>query len=749
MHRLAPFALIALILSLTMVLSVRSVAMPQMETSRTLPERVYSDSAGMDSWYSRSANENAPEQTVVIGWHQEAHDAQHTGYSPVDVPMPWEFLWQWNGSCDSPMGSDCRPGDPEEGWTFEVPAKSHLVAGGGRLYLPVGEHGVWALRESDGGTAWHNSGIESYCTAAYDPEMRVVFVAGSNGWLYKLDASDGRMIDSFEADSGLNLAPIIAGDRVYVVSDNGMLYAVDKSTMSQDWVYVAGSAGQTPAAYSEAYDVLVFGSEDLYVHGVNNEDGSQRWREKPTVNVPGDLSYVGGDGRQYRTYNYEHGWPVVAGEHGVVLVRLRLPKSAMWGVPDQNTANWFANSNEAIRVFLTSRPELQTLFALDLDDGSRAFIPAVGTGGLETPDKDNTLGPPPVVKRFANGDEVVYTIWRNGQKCEAGDCSDPRWDAVMGEMMLDDTTVSGYQAGDCRFVRFRSPRDHLITDEMGKVSMAGDTLFHSHWVALYSYRITDRSSGRGATYEDPIETEQLHSIVNRVSNELGWVECQPDSSHFCSGQIDTYGDQRTFDGGYWAFFNTCDPPYQCCTGYDCVAAYSDGYKPRYAIVNNGTIYYELNGGTVLAVRSEGSSGPLADVDKQVEPASVSMGETITYTISVMGNGSPLTMIDSLPAGLSAPGPIVSTIGEGTYDSDRRQVIWNGTPEVEQWVSIRFTTTVQVNGPVVLVNIAELTDTQGHSSSDTADVLVGNLRRLYLPSILASNTRTGTILGFGG
>lgn len=669
-------------------------------------------------------------RTAASGWHQEAHDAQRTGYSPAYVPLPWTFQWQWNGSCTDPIGSDCRPGDPELGWTFLIPPKSHVVAGGGRLYLPAGEHGVWAINESDGRTAWHNSAIESFCTAAFDPETNVLFVAASDGRLYKLNSSNGAVMESFQAESGLNLAPTIAAGKVYVVSDNGTLYAVNKNTMSQVWSYSAGSSGQTPVAYSEKYALLVFGTEDLYVHAVGDTDGSRRWREKPTTNSPGDFTYEGGDGRQYRTYNYEHGWPVIAEEHGVVFIRLRLPKSSMWQVPDPESANWFPTSSSAIRSFLTSHPELQTLFALNLDDGSIAFIPAVGTGGSETPDNDNTLGPPPVVRRLASGDEVVYTIWRNGQKCEAGDCLDPRWDAVMGEMVLDRSTVPGYQAGDCRFVDFEG---NLITDEMCKVSMAGDTLFHSHWIAMYPYRITDRTDSRGDTYGNPILTERQYFIVNRASNEPGWVTCQPNASHFCSS-MDTHGDQRGFDRGFWVFFNCSDPPYQACSGYNCVAPYSDGYKARYAIVNNGTIYYELNGGTIVAVRS--AHDPWAEVDKRVQPVAPSKGDTITYTLNVLGNGLPLTLTDTLPDGLSVPGSIDVALGEATYDPDRRLVTWNGTPDAWQSVMIRYPATVRVDGPLALVNTGVLIDTDEHMSTDTATAII-DAYQCYLPLVMRS------------
>jgi len=674
----------------------------------------------------------AADGAAVAGWYQEAHDAQHTGYTPEDVPLPWTFAWQWNGSCAD--GTDCRPGDPEEGWTFQVPARSHLVAGGGRLYLPAGEHGVWAINESDGSTAWHNSAIHSYCTAAFDLETNALFVAAADGRLYRLNPANGAVAGYFQADSGLNLAPTIAAGRVYVVSDNGTLYAVDKDTMQAAWSYAAGSPGQTPASYSLRYGLLIFGTEDLYVHAVNNSDGSLRWRRKPTVHTPGDLTYDGGDGRMHRTHNYEYGWPVVADEHGVVLIRLRLPKSVMWDVPDPGTANWFPNSNDSIRSFLTSRPDLQTLFAMRLSDGSAAFTPAVGTGGNETPDIDNTLGTVPVLRTLPDGSEVVYVVWRNGQKCEAGDCSDPRWDAVMGEMVLDDATVPGYQAGDLRFIAFsEGASDTLITDEMSPLTMAGDVLLYAHTLALRAYRITDRSNGRGNTYNDPIPTEPQGFVVSRASNEPAWVTCRPGPDHFCSGWLDTYCDRRVYRDPFWVFFNDMEPPEECrCSGSDCVAPDSRGYSPKYAIVHNGTIYFELSSGAIFAVRS--ASEPRADVQKQALPSTCSGGDTVVYTVRVLGNGLPLTVTDSLPDGLSDPAPTASQ-GAVDYDPDPRVITWSGTPQLGEWVTIEYTVEVQqTSDPLALVNTAVLEDAEGLVSTDTAAVIV-NGTSVYIPMTL--------------
>ena len=160
----------------------------------------------------------------------------------------------------------------------------------------------------------------------------------------------------------------------------------------------------------------------------------------------------------------------------------------------------------------------------------------------------------------------------------------------------------GYHAGDLRFIDFKSERDFLISDEMGSLTMSGDTIFHAHWLALYSYRMTDRSASRGASYGNPISTERRPPIVNRGSSEPDWVTYSPGPNHHADGTIiQAHREGRTFQDAFWVFFNALDPPY---AGGN---TYGDGYKGRYAIIHDGTIYYQTNGGSIFAVGT-GSSG---------------------------------------------------------------------------------------------------------------------------------------------
>ena len=126
--------------------------------------------------------------------------------------------------------------------------------------------------------------------------------------------------------------------------------------------------------------------------------------------------------------------------------------------------------------------------------------------------------------------------------------------------------------------------------------------------------------------------------------------------------------------------------------------------------------------------------PVATVDKQVRPATSNSGEMITYTMVMIGSGRPLTLTDTLPDGLSDPSPIQATEGSADYDSVQRRVEWSGTPAAGQPVTVTFSVTVQVSGPVALINTATLTDTTVGISTDTAVVIVDGFRT-YLPLVM--------------
>ncbi|MBZ0297214.1 MAG: PQQ-binding-like beta-propeller repeat protein [Anaerolineae bacterium] len=508
-------------------------------------------------------------------WTQDAHDAQRTGYTAEEPLEPWTLLWTWNGP-------------DEEGGTgnhfVNVPREARTVTGGSNIYAPAGSLGLFALDKATGSETWNVTVAAFNAPPAYDPSSGSLFAGGADGNLYKIDASSGDVVDSYDAGDPLNKSVLLVDEFAYVVTDNGELHKVDTDSMTAEWVYAGNAPIATPPAYSVSRDVIVYATNDLYVHAVQVEDGSAKWHVKPSPNpaeFPNEM-----DGM----------WPVIAEQHGIVFVRMRLDHNpGLWGGP--GPGGMYPNSNSETRAFLQAYPQLKNLFALDLDDGTEAFIPAVGYGGPEgmangEPFLD--VGPLPVIRVLPDGQEVAYMVFRSGQ----GNPPDGRWDSHMGEMVLDDKTVPGLAAGDLRFVSFPNSYTH-ITDEQTPVTMAGDTLFRAHWAASESTRITDRSNELGLTFENPIRSTAHPVIVRRQTG----CDSFNSATHWTTCNLILYNDGRYWDGpGWWIYWNVPNPQ-PAANG----EAYSDGRLPDYTYVSDGLVVVEGNGGELAVFRHSGTS----------------------------------------------------------------------------------------------------------------------------------------------
>jgi hypothetical protein len=509
-------------------------------------------------------------------WTQDAHDAQRSGYTAENPALPWTLLWTWNGP-DSQGGTG--------GHFYNAPREARTVTGGAHVYVPAGNQGVYALDKLTGRQVWNVRETSFNVTPAYDPDTGHLYAGGSNGRLYKIEGASGRIAGSYQAGEEINKSVLLAGSHGYVVTSSGKLHKVNLADMSSAWVYTAGSPASTPPAYSASKGLLVFATKDLYIHAVRVTDGAASWRVKPTPN-PAQFPYT-----------FDGYWPVVAERHGVVFVRLNLGMEALFSGPLSGAwgGGVYPETMAEIRAFLQSNNgKLKNLFALDLNNGSEKFVPAVGYGGVEGL-QDNKpileIGPVPVVRVLPNGTEVAYSHFRSAQ----GSAPDGRWDSHMGEMVLDGSTISGLAAGDLRFIKTGSLYVK-VTDEQTPLTMAGDTLFHAHWGASENFRITDRSSSRGLTYNDPITTSILPAVIRRQAQ---CSDFKP-STHWTNCGLTLFDDGRYWNGpGWWVYWNVLDPPTPSRR------AYSEGILPRYTYVSDGLVIVQGNGGDLFVLKHSG------------------------------------------------------------------------------------------------------------------------------------------------
>ncbi|MBO9370016.1 MAG: PQQ-like beta-propeller repeat protein [Chloroflexi bacterium] len=544
--------IILLILVLLGLIGISTVHPPHLNAQQTTPT---------PQAYLPLVMRAYPPSVASQEWSQHAHDAQHTGYTAQTVPYPWRLRWIWNGVDAGGRVSKVTTGG-------SLPRNVQPVTGGGRVYVAAGTDGVFALSEATGQELWRRGGIGAInSTVAYDADTQAVFAVSANGTLYKLRASDGAVLGQFASGqtSDLPLPPAVVSDRVFFSMGNSV-YAVNKQTMGQIWRYNAGT-GLTvavPPAYSPSRDLVIVATEpDLYVHAIRNADGARQWRVRP---VHSSRSFE--DPTEYR-----YGWPVIAESAGYVLIKVRLDWETIW-------RDW-PQTNSEMRQFLRENPDQQALFVLDLDDGRVPYIANVGNGGYG--DSGYVpMGPQPVVKRLPNGKEVVYTIIR------AKHAYDPRWDSHFGEMVLDNTTVSGLTGGDVRFIAFDWPPGSedpfLITDEQPNVSMAGDYLFGGHWEAGFALRILDRSDALGS-FTNRITSQRLYNVVTSQDNTGA---CAFSSSHYCASGLE---NTRMYDFGFYIYYNQ--------------GAVYDQYWSEYAtwVVSNDNVYFRSCDGAIVALTS--------------------------------------------------------------------------------------------------------------------------------------------------
>lgn len=117
------------------------------------------------------------------------------------------------------------------------------------------------------------------------------------------------------------------------------------------------------------------------------------------------------------------------------------------------------------------------------------------------------------------------------------------------------------------------------------------------------------------------------------------------------------------------------------------------------------------------------------VDKFASSTIVMPGDTLTYTLKVVGSGQPVTVTDQLPAGVSAP--IAHSPGL-VYTP--HQVSWSGQPAAGEPVTLTYAVEVTAPSRTVLWNQALLTQSDGSSDEAVVPVWVDPVR-VYLPVVM--------------
>jgi len=121
--------------------------------------------------------------------------------------------------------------------------------------------------------------------------------------------------------------------------------------------------------------------------------------------------------------------------------------------------------------------------------------------------------------------------------------------------------------------------------------------------------------------------------------------------------------------------------------------------------------------------------PVGTVDLVASSDTVASGDTLTYTLSIIGSGQFLTLTNELPEGVSAP-----VAQDPGLQYSPHQLTWTGIPAVGERVELVYAVTVTADTTTDVVNRASLTQADGSESSAVSIVLVDPIK-VYLPLVL--------------
>lgn len=534
-----------------------------------------------------------PPTNASTEWNQHGANAQRTSYVNVNIPHPWRWKWSWNGPSSN--------GSVVAGKT-SLPRNVQAVTGDGRVYIGAGDRGVIALNIQSGNQDWTvvpGGSINS--TVAYDATSKSVYAVSTNGYLYKLNAATGQTTGSYNGNgsSTLPLPPLLTDSSV-VFSMGTKVFSINKNDMSVNWSYNANNEVHTPPTYSATRNRIIIGTADLYVHAINNSNGAQAWRTKPTVRQTGASQT-----------ELSRGWPVVADKTGLVLIKYRLDWDTLW------TWSPWPTTNAQIRANLIGRPDQIAMFALNLDNGSVPFNSNIGHGGYGDGNY-MPMGPQPVVKDLGTTETVYMSV-------RGDSVYDGRWDSHFGEVVIDNS-VPGYQPGDIRFIEYgtfgwnRHGSNYgnvaaTPTDEQPNLSMAGNYLLGGHWMNAYSMVIEDRSAQYG-TYSNPIRSAPAPHITASTNQSVSG--CTLSTTHYCNRVVQDE-DIRTFpDNGFYIYYNQGRIYDQYWTGY---AGWS---------ASGNTMLFRSSDGAIIALES-GTPTASNSLNEQLRVAGVETKQTKSPT----------------------------------------------------------------------------------------------------------------------
>ena len=286
----------------------------------------------------------------------------------------------------------------------------------GRLFVGSSDHGLYALRTSDGSTLWRFETLNAVQSEPlYDPQLDVVYFGSNDGALYAVHASDGAMVWRYDSGGEVARRPVLDGESIFFANAADNLFAIDRRTGKSLWrVHRTPALGMEVSGYAgPSFDqgFVFFAFSDGHVGAYDARDGSEHWTpvdlsadaeqaqggealrylDVDTTPVPDDLgaagrvvfvaSYAGG----VYALDEDRGAPLWKNDKAIGVTELMLWREAAHAPRPGDPAFVAGGPAVPARQMLLASSGVSGLWALDPATGHKLWRIPVPEGGITAP----------------------------------------------------------------------------------------------------------------------------------------------------------------------------------------------------------------------------------------------------------------------------------------------------------------------------------------------------------------------------
>ncbi|MBP9114257.1 MAG: PQQ-binding-like beta-propeller repeat protein [Polyangiaceae bacterium] len=152
----------------------------------------------------------------------------------------------------------------------------------GRVFVGSTDHGLYALKASDGSTIWRFETMAPVQSEPYyDEELDAVFFGSNDGALYAVRARDGGLLFRYDTKMEVFRKPVRVGEKLIFANVGDQLFCLDRRTGDTKW-----KTGRTPALGMEIAghagpmvrgNRVYFAFSDGHVSAYDVATGEEKW----------------------------------------------------------------------------------------------------------------------------------------------------------------------------------------------------------------------------------------------------------------------------------------------------------------------------------------------------------------------------------------------------------------------------------------------------------------------------------------